>query len=137
MRIYTSYFGNLRKLSAAGVVPIGIALWKPKFFKGASLMTVAPTKYMLSGQCGHDEYIRMYREILERQNPYNVVDTIETLSGGNDCALCCYEKPGDFCHRHLLADWIMSNTGIEVLEFGIQKPLGTERAEISEEQTLF
>ena len=23
-----------------------------------------------------------------------------------DIALVCYEKPGDFCHRHLVADWL-------------------------------
>ena len=41
------------------------------------------------------------------------------LSGGKDVALCCYEKPGDFCHRHILAKWITENTGIEITEFGV------------------
>ena len=44
---------------------------------------------------------------------------IEMLSGGKDDALCCYEKPGDFCHRHILAKWITENTGIEITEFGV------------------
>ena len=31
-------------------------------------------------------------------------------------ALVCYEKPSDFCHRHLVADWFNKN-GIECKEF--------------------
>ena len=26
-----------------------------------------------------------------------------------DIALLCYEKPDDFCHRHLVADWLNKN----------------------------
>ena len=29
----------------------------------------------------------------------------------------CYEKPGDFCHRHLVADWLESNFGWRVDEY--------------------
>lgn len=29
--------------------------------------------------------------------------------GENDIALICYEKPTDFCHRHLVADWLNKN----------------------------
>ena len=28
------------------------------------------------------------------------------MAGTEDIALVCYEKPGDFCHRHLVADWL-------------------------------
>lgn len=30
--------------------------------------------------------------------------------------LVCYEKPGDFCHRHLVASW-MNQMGIKVKEW--------------------
>ena len=26
-----------------------------------------------------------------------------------DIALVCYEKPSDFCHRHLVAKWLKEN----------------------------
>ena len=29
--------------------------------------------------------------------------------GENDIALICYEKPSDFCHRHLVAEWLNQN----------------------------
>jgi len=25
---------------------------------------------------------------------------------GDNVVLCCYEKPGDFCHRHILIKWL-------------------------------
>ena len=28
---------------------------------------------------------------------------------GKDIALICYEKPSDFCHRHLVAEWLNKN----------------------------
>jgi len=38
----------------------------------------------------------------------------ETLGGDRDIILCCYEKPGEFCHRHVLANWLADK--IEVKE---------------------
>lgn len=35
---------------------------------------------------------------------------------GKDICLICYEKPNDFCHRHLVADWFREN-GYEAVEF--------------------
>jgi len=31
---------------------------------------------------------------------------LEQISQGRDIILCCYEKPEDFCHRKILADWL-------------------------------
>lgn len=116
MKIYTSYFANSKELSKAEVMPVSIARYSPKWFYGPRIMVVAPTSYMLSESCGHEEYLRKYDEILRALDPRSVVDMIESISNGRDVALCCYEKPGDFCHRHLLADWLTKN-GYEVKEW--------------------
>lgn len=119
MKIYTSYFGNIRRLNEAGIFAVCVAIGKPKYLNLPQIINVAPTRYMLSDACSYEEYLRLYDQILARQNAQQVVKQIEVLSGGRDVALCCYEKPGDFCHRHILAKWITDNTGIEVKEFGI------------------
>ena len=119
MKIYTSYFGNIRRLNEAGIFAVCVAIGKPKYLNLPQIINVAPTRYMLSDACSYEEYLRLYDQILARQNAKQVVKQIEALSGGRDVALCCYEKPGDFCHRHILAKWITDNTGIEVKEFGI------------------
>ena len=118
MKIYTSYFGNSRKLNAAGIKIICVAIGRPRFLSAPQMINVAPTRYMVSGPCSRDEYLRLYNQILSKQDASQVVKQIEMLSGGSDVALCCYEKPGDFCHRHILAKWITDNTGVEVKEFG-------------------
>nr|DAO65048.1 MAG TPA: protein of unknown function DUF488 [Caudoviricetes sp.] len=120
MRIYTSYFGNSKKLQQAGIKVIGISLYPPRWFNGISLKQVAPTKSILfaNGQT-QEEYTRRYRsEVLSRQDMQKFIKTVEQASGGQDVALCCYEKPEDFCHRHILADWIKEKLGIEISEYG-------------------
>ena len=119
MKIYTSYFGNSRKLHEAGIKIICVAIGRPRFIKAPQMLNVCPTRYMVSGPCSKEEYLRLYDQILAKQDAHQVVNQIEMLSEGQDVALCCYEKPGDFCHRHILAKWITDNTGIEVNEFGV------------------
>lgn len=133
MKIYTSYFGNSRKLAASGIKSICIAVGKPRFFFGPQMLNVAPTRYMISSACQPEEYIRLYKGILSRLNAFQVVEQIKQLSNGKDVALCCYEKPGDFCHRHLLAEWITENTDIEIQEFGVVERKGPEY----KQQSLF
>ncbi len=127
MKIYTSYFGNLKRLGAQKIIPIGVALYTPKWYQGPELKLLAPRGYMLAKDVTEDSYIQMYNgQVLARLNPGGVVKMIEQLSGGRDCALLCYEKPGDFCHRHLIADWLNKSLGIGVEEFSAfeepQKP---------------
>jgi uncharacterized protein YeaO (DUF488 family) len=120
MKIYTSYFSNGKRLSAANVVMVGVALFPPKWFYGTSLKQVAPKYSILKDTIFTKErYTQRYRnEVLSHVDPYWVIEVLERISGGRDVALCCFEKPGDFCHRHILAQWLMENTGVEVTEFG-------------------
>ena len=120
MKIYTSYFGNSKKLQQAGIKVIGISLYPPRWFNAISVKQVAPTKSILfaNGQT-QEEYTRRYRsEVLSQQDMQQFLKTVEQASGGQDVALCCYEKPEDFCHRHILADWIKEKLGIEISEYG-------------------
>lgn len=116
MKIYTSYFGNLRKLKEANIIPICIALWPPKWYKGLTCKEVAPKAYMLNDDLTREQYIDMYkRNVLSQHYPNSLIERIRRLSQNRDCALICYEKPGDFCHRHILSEWLNEavNAGIE------------------------
>lgn len=35
-----------------------------------------------------------------------IMRELSELSEGKDVALICYEKSSDFCHRHLVAEWL-------------------------------
>lgn len=120
MKIYTSYFVKAATLRQAAIVPIGIALWPPRFFRGVSMSQVAPRRYMLNDQLTDEEYISMYRnDVLRLVDAQSFVRQLEEAGHGMDVALCCFEKPDDFCHRHILAQWLTEQTGIEVKEFGV------------------
>lgn len=120
MKIYTSYFAKAATLRQAGIVPVGIALWPPRFFRGVSMSQVAPRRYMLNDQLTDEEYTRMYRnDVLRLVDARAFVRQLEEAGHGLDVALCCFEKPGDFCHRHILAQWLTEQIGIEVKEYGV------------------
>lgn len=122
MKIYTSYFSNSKKLSENGIVVLGVSLWPPKWFNGHSLFEVAPKAFMLKSDLTREQYIDCYQKyVLDKLDAYKVIASIEQLSYGRDVALCCFEKPGDFCHRHLLSKWLTEKTGIDIEEFGTHK----------------
>jgi len=79
---------------------------------------------MLDDKWTDEEYIKMYREdVLSRVDIDTLREDIKRLSenGTKDVALLCYEKPGDFCHRHIFAEWMKEQTGYEIKEFGFEK----------------
>lgn len=51
MKIYTSYFGNYRKLAAANVKMICVALGKPRYYNAPQIIEVAPKDicWMING----------------------------------------------------------------------------------------
>lgn len=115
MRIYTGYYGNLK--AYAGLKSIGISIgtprWLPRMEKYPLLF---PKRWMLPLE--REPYTEAYRtHILMGLNPRAVLSDLERLSGGADVVLLCYEKPGDFCHRQLVAEWLRAKTGLEVGEY--------------------
>ena len=119
MKIYTSYFGNLEKIPEE-IVPIAICLKLPKFYDGKVYQKIAPTAGILSrwkANEDEEEYEEDYKRwVLDKHTQEEVYKEIEGLSKGKDVVLLCYEKPHDFCHRHLFAEW-MRNAGYDVREF--------------------
>jgi hypothetical protein len=103
MKIYTGYFAKLNQYRKVGLITISIARFN-KYYYGAELKILAPTPEMI-----HEPelpYIPKYNLILSRLNKEQIISQIRSLSDGKDCILLCYEKPSDFCHRHLVAEWL-------------------------------
>lgn len=116
--IFTTYFAKLPKLPE-DIIPISIAVKPPAGYKGLSYSKLFPTEEMVRRyKKTKDEmsYIRYYQNnILNALNPYDVLEDLRKLAGSDKVALVCYEKPGDFCHRHLVAKWL-KRIGITVTE---------------------
>lgn len=136
MKIYTSYFGNSKALAKNNIMIVSIACWQPRFLSIPCVMSnVAPTPWMVK-KASHQQYLDAYQQILSKVDPYEFINSLERISGGRDVALCCYEKPGDFCHRHLLAEYLTKNTGVEVTEFETTPP-APKKPEKIEPPSLF
>ncbi len=111
--IYTSYFAKLRSLPN-NVIPIAICGKAPYWYKGLQYKKLAPKYgFFMEWKNNHDNdyYIEHFNsEVLDTLSANHVVDELERLAGiydhSNDICLICYEKPSDFCHRHLVAEWL-------------------------------
>ena len=117
MTIYTSYFGMLKRVEN----PISIAIYAPKWYKGPEFKTLAPPWTLVDefkkGDLTHVAYQEIYfRKVLDRLDPLKVAAELKSLyPGQKNITLLCYEKPRDFCHRHLVAKWLWAS-GEKVFE---------------------
>ena len=110
--LYTTYFAKLRSLPE-DVIPVAICAKPPNGFKGYTFKQLAP-KYEIFKhykETGNKEqFNKDYTEqVLGHLNPIKIYDALYDLVKASpftkDIVLVCYEKPTDFCHRHLVADW--------------------------------
>lgn len=137
--IYTSYFAKLRELPS-NIIPVAICGKAPDGYHGLQYKKLAP-KYEFFSEWkkthDNDYYIRCFNEqVLEKTNMREVMNDIWDLLAPTtkewfsiyNCpfwrnldlhiVLVCYEKPEEFCHRHLVAAWLTEH-GIPVEEFQI------------------
>lgn len=121
--IYTSYFGNLKNLPP-NIIPISICGKAPDWYNGLQYKKLAPKyKFFMEWKNNHDNeyYIKCFNEqVLSNLNAYQVYMELKHLCDKSlydkvDIALVCYEKPSEFCHRHLVSEWLIQN-GIDCKE---------------------
>lgn len=122
--IYTSYFAKLKSLPE-NIIPISICGKAPEWYKGLQYKKLAPKyDFFMEWKKNHDNdyYIKCFNEqVLDKLNLLDVMGdlidmTMEVKNEPKDIALVCYEKPSDFCHRHLVSDWLNKN-GISCREY--------------------
>ena len=135
MKIYTTYFANIRNLPD-NVVPISITLKSPPGWAGAEFKKLAPPYKLLKTYKEatlakdldkdkvKDYYKKRYDElVLSKLDPMSVLEELKLIAAERaleedfDIALVCYESPLDFCHRHLVSYWFNDN-GIKCKEYG-------------------
>lgn len=56
-------------------------------------------------------YRKACQEILEGLDPQKVFDDL-----AEDAILLCWEAPGKFCHRRLVAAWLEEKLGVQMPE---------------------
>lgn len=100
MTVSTSYLA----IDGSNPKAILIANGCPSWYKGKHCKLLAPRwedvdHYKKTGD--REPLIRNYVAKLNKLGVGVVTSCIE-----DGAVLICYEKTGDFCHRHILADWL-------------------------------
>ena len=122
MKCYTTYFDGLNAFLAEHpeIVPISICGKAPDWWHGHQYRKLAPRLwFFLKWKDTHDNdfYVRNFnKEVLGRFEQAEVWEDLLEISGGFPFVLLCYEKPGDFCHRHLVSEWLRK-AGYDISEF--------------------
>lgn len=115
--MYTSYWANLKSI-VAPLYPVSISCGKPRWIKGGYTGQredrLAPTREML--KMSGDDYSREYAAILRRLDPHEIYRTL-----GKNAVLLCWERPGEFCHRRIVAEWLEYHTGEPIPELGFDR----------------
>ena len=106
--IFTSNF------KIAGHLPQAVAISRglPQGWRGRVYKALAPSWQLIKIQ-DPKEYTRRYRiEVLDKLDPQQVLADL----GGDDFVMLCWEPPGEFCHRRIVAVWLLKELGIKIEE---------------------
>ena len=114
-KMKTGYYAKLKTYLDNGLVPVSIAGKCPAWYHGLEYKKLAPKwSFFNEWKNGSHKGDNLYyiehfnTEVLSNLYREQVIKELETLAGTSQdrIILLCYEKPGDFCHRHLVAKWI-------------------------------
>jgi len=136
--IYTTYFAKIKDLPK-NVIPISICAKAPSWYGGMEYKKFAPKyEFFMKWKETHDNdyYIKCFKsEVLNKLDYIRVISELqiilpleikETMNSpiwinkDYHIALVCYEKPTDFCHRNLVAEWLREK-GIECGEYDLNE----------------
>ena len=124
--MYTGYFAKLKYYQEQGLTPISICGKAPEWYNGLQYKKLAPkwsffNEWKSGSHKGDNNYYieHFNEEVLDNLNSSEIEKELKRLAKrrtSEKIILICYEKPDDFCHRHLVSDWFNKN-GIFCEEF--------------------
>ena len=95
MKLYTGYFAYTRKYIDAGLIPVSIALYTPRWFEGLEFKTVAPSNNLLNkykkGLISEADFKIEYFSILDSR--INLIKSfIYSIPTHRGMIFLCYER---------------------------------------------
>ena len=124
-RIFT---GNYDECKIGNLISISGDRGKSIGFTGKAIPQLAPKRAFWEiwhdniGKIPEEQNNRYYIEEYYKQ-VLSKVNIEELLKDEKDSILLCYEKEGQFCHRHILAEFIHLKYGIYVPDISIGNDL--------------
>ena len=128
IRIFT---GNYEECKTGNLISISGDRGKKVGFFGKAIPSLAPKRAFWKiwhnniGKIPEDENTKYYIEQYYSQ-VLSKVNIEELLKNEKDPILLCYEKGQQFCHRHVLAEFIELTYGIKVRDIKIDENLKIE-----------
>lgn len=86
----------------------------PKLYPGWNLVE----HYKKGEDSDEEARASYYDKVLRQLDPQAIWQEL-----GEDAVLLCWEKPGDFCHRRLVAEWLEKRLGVTIKELELAKLL--------------
>ena len=103
----TSNFARNSKDPNAVAISQGV----PRWYKGRRYMPLAPSRELIKIE---DEQLfrPLYdKQVLSKLDPQQVYADL-----GPDAIMLCWESPGKFCHRRVVAEWLEKALDIKIDE---------------------
>ena len=129
MVIYTTYFGKVKQIkkdiSSENRILISIARKTPDDIELVKSNNLSPNAGLFNGYkkglIDEKEFIKQY---LLQINSGLMRDWIDNLASRLICTkkdvfFICYEKPDDFCHRHIFSKFMNKKYGLKIKEYGV------------------
>lgn len=132
----TSNYASLKKIieENPNANVFSISVGPPKYVNMAHLPDFAPSWQMVkdirAGIITEEQYTKKYLALLHQRK---ITPEVALKIIPEDAILLCYESPGEFCHRRILAEWLITHTGVRFDEWMAEKD--RKKAELHE--TLF
>jgi len=129
MNIYTSYFGNIKRIKKEINNPYfcTIARYYAKFreYIDEAIYEFMPSKELLSlyknRLIDEEEYVKSFNESLfyklyKIEASGGISKFFESINEEN-IFLLCYENKNDFCHRHLVSKMLNGRYNLNIKEY--------------------
>lgn len=120
----TGYFAKQKLYESNNLLPISIALYPPTWYDGLKAYGISPSAELLkkhkNGQIDEESFEKEYFSKLNINVVTSYISSWTDMCNSlnkDGVVLLCFEKSGDFCHRHLLAKFIKEKLDIAVEEF--------------------
>lgn len=112
-KIYSSYFARAIKIFPDKML-VSISITTPENWRGAYLRELRPPVSLLysykNGLITTEEYEEVYRkEVLDWLNAREIADKLRGK------VICCWERSGSFCHRHIVLKWLGEELGEHII----------------------
>lgn len=120
-QIFTGQLSQIDYYIKNGLNVVSIARKKPVWFNGPEILELAPSIELLQryhSGLSFGVFSKEFNEYLETLDLVSLQKKLEALGNGHSgVILCCYEKSGKFCHRHLVSWFLGKSFDQTVREF--------------------